>query len=132
MLINLRFAADETFSSMKNHETLWNKITEELKSKMACDVSKTQVIDKWKNLKGKYTDVKDANNKTGNDKVEWKYISVFDDFYGMKASTSASFTYDSGVRQWKNCPSQGEKREFKKKKRNRIHLNKDYQTLLLK
>jgi len=96
MLINLRFAADEKFSSMKNHETLWNKITEELKSKMACDVSKTQVIDKWKNLKGKYTDVKDANNKTGNDKVEWKYLSVFDDFYGMKASTSASVTYDSG------------------------------------
>ena len=79
---------------MKNHETLWKKITHELNCKNV-KVSKSQEMNKWQLLKKKYKEVVDKNGKTGNSKAYWKYFETFNAAYGNKAATQASITYDS-------------------------------------
>lgn len=63
MLIDMRMAADEQFTSSKNHEVLWKKITDNLNNEIDGEVTKSQVINKWKSLKKKIKEVVDANNK---------------------------------------------------------------------
>jgi hypothetical protein len=53
LLLNLRFDAEKSFNLMKSHEVLWGKITEKLNAENV-NVSKVQVINKWKTLKKKY------------------------------------------------------------------------------
>ena len=50
LLLNLRFDAEKSFSSMKSYEVLWGKITEKLNAENV-NVSKVQVINKWRTLK---------------------------------------------------------------------------------
>ena len=50
LLLNLRFDAEKSFNSMKNHEVLWGAITEKLNAENV-NVSKVQVINKWNKLK---------------------------------------------------------------------------------
>ena len=79
---------------MKSYEVLWGKITEKLNAENV-NVSKVQVINKWKTLKKKYKEVIDDNSKTGNQRTNWKYFEVFNEAYGNKAGTQAVLTFDS-------------------------------------
>jgi hypothetical protein len=94
LLLNLRFDAEKSFNLMKSHEVLWGKITEKLNAENV-NVSKVQVINKWKTLKKKYREVIDDNSKTGNQRTNWKYFEVFNEAYGNKTGTQAALTFDS-------------------------------------
>ena len=62
---------------------------------MNIKVTKLQVFNKWVNLKKKYREILDHNNKTGADKQTWKHLDTFDVLFGHKAGTKAAVTYDS-------------------------------------
>ncbi|CAC5357657.1 unnamed protein product [Mytilus coruscus] len=98
LLLELRLGEDNCFNSAKNHETLWNKITQEMNAQKV-NVTKAQIINKWKTMKKKYKEVIDQNGKTGNSKTSWKYYDIFNNTYGNKAGTQASITYDSEGKQ---------------------------------
>ena len=59
------------------------------------NVTKAQIINKWKTMKKKYKEVVDQNGKTCNSKTTWKYYELFNSAYGNKAGTQAKITYDS-------------------------------------
>ncbi|XP_069103545.1 uncharacterized protein [Argopecten irradians] len=94
LLIHLRCAREEKFLSSKAHDTLWNEISSEMKRKNT-NVTKIQLINKWKNLKKKYKEVIDKNKKTGNARVTWKFYEEFNEIYGNKASTHPSYCIDT-------------------------------------
>lgn len=85
---------DSQFHQSKNHEVLWSRITDMLNS-AGVKVTKAQVMNKWKNMKKKYREVLDANNKTGNSPTTWKYLEDFNRIFGHKASSTAVCTFDS-------------------------------------
>ena len=92
--ISLRNTLDDEFHKSKNHESLWAKIHNTMVAE-GIVVSKAQVLNKWRNMKKKCREVKDANNKTGNSETTWKHENDFDDLFGHKASTQAACTFDS-------------------------------------
>ena len=49
---------------------------------------------KVKKLRGEYRKVKDGNNKTGEDRKEWKYFEVVDDILGTRPSTKPEVLVD--------------------------------------
>ncbi|CAC5390723.1 unnamed protein product [Mytilus coruscus] len=98
LLLELRLGEDNCFNSPKNHETLWNKITQEMNAQKV-NVTNAQIINKWKTMKKKYKEVIDQNGKTGNSKTSWKYYDIFNNTYGNKAGTQALITYDSEGKQ---------------------------------
>lgn len=101
---------DDAFYKNKNHETLWQKIFENMNS-AGIKVTKQQIMNKWRNLKRKYKETIDLNKKTGNEKHEFKYQNEFDNLFGHKASTKAAVSFDSGV----NAEERKKKREIDKK-----------------
>uniref|UniRef100_A0A8W8I085 Myb-like domain-containing protein n=1 Tax=Magallana gigas TaxID=29159 RepID=A0A8W8I085_MAGGI len=109
-LIALRTEMDDAFYKNKNHETLWQKIFENMNS-AGIKVTKQQIMNKWRNLKRKYKETIDLNKKTGNEKHEFKYQNEFDNLFGHKASTKAAVSFDSGV----NAEERKKKREIDKK-----------------
>ncbi|VDI11964.1 Hypothetical predicted protein [Mytilus galloprovincialis] len=50
LLLELRLGENNCFNSVKNHETLWNKITQEMNAQKV-NVTKAQIINKWKTMK---------------------------------------------------------------------------------
>ncbi|XP_062587937.1 uncharacterized protein LOC134249618 [Saccostrea cucullata] len=94
-LIDLRLQREEKFTGTKSHDSLWGEIANEMK-KNNIQVSKTQLINKWKALKKKYKEINDENNKTGNKKHSWKYLDQFSEVYGNKASTKVAISFDTG------------------------------------
>jgi len=117
MLIDMRMAAEEQFISSKNHEVLWKKITDNLNNEIDGEVTKSQVINKWKSLKKKFKEVVDANNKSGNEKVEWKYLDKFSELYGHKAATNTEYSFDSGKKEERNKEDKLKIGQTKRKKK---------------
>ncbi|KAJ8309737.1 hypothetical protein KUTeg_011602 [Tegillarca granosa] len=93
-LVQLRADMEAEFITNKSHTTLWSKIIEKLAEKHI-NVTQKQAIDKWKNLKKKFFEVFDDNNKTGNDRRECKHYEVFSELYGTKAATRPKIVMDS-------------------------------------
>ncbi|XP_071120924.1 uncharacterized protein [Mytilus edulis] len=96
LLITLRSDIESKFVGAKAHETLWNEIQKKME-KQGVKISVAQIINKWKNMKKRYKEVIDANNKTGNNAVSWKHYDKFNELYGNKASTKLQASYDSGL-----------------------------------
>ncbi|CAC5390386.1 unnamed protein product [Mytilus coruscus] len=96
LLITLRSDIESKFVDVKSHETLWNEIQKTME-KQGVKISVAQIINKWKNMKKRYKEVIDANNKTGNNAVSWKHHDNFNELYGNKASTKLQASYDSGL-----------------------------------
>ncbi|XP_033729732.1 trihelix transcription factor GTL1-like [Pecten maximus] len=93
-LIDVRLDKETAFNGSKSHDTLWNEITTQMK-KNGINVTKIQIMNKWKNLKKKYKEILDSNSKTGNSPASWKYFEVFNQAYGNKASTQPVILIDS-------------------------------------
>ena len=79
----------------RNHDILWEEIVSKMNEK-DINATKLQVINKWKNMKKKYKDVKDNNLKTGSNPISWKHLGAFDEIFGHKESTRLSVIIDSG------------------------------------
>ncbi|KAH3864016.1 hypothetical protein DPMN_027028 [Dreissena polymorpha] len=58
-------------------------------------VTKLQVMNKWKNMRRKYKEVKDNTLKTGSQPINWKHLDAFDELFGHKQSTRPTVTIDS-------------------------------------
>lgn len=95
-LVESRASMEDEFTSSKSHATLWQKLTDKLKENNI-NVSVKQAQDKWKNLKKKFKEVADHNNKTGNDKQTCKHQDTFSQLYGTKASTKPQHVIDTGT-----------------------------------
>ncbi|XP_061186801.1 LOW QUALITY PROTEIN: uncharacterized protein LOC133194919 [Saccostrea echinata] len=110
-LISQRTNIDEAFHKNKNHDTLWQKIFENMNAE-GIKVSKLQILNKYRNIKRKYKETIDLNKQTGNEKHEFKYQREFDNLFDHKASTKATVSFDSGV----PVNQQKKKKENDKKK----------------
>ncbi|XP_048732563.2 uncharacterized protein LOC125649244 [Ostrea edulis] len=62
LLVDTRLSMEEEFCSSKSHTTLWQKVKNSL-SENNVHVTSKQAQDKWKNLKKKYKEVEDNNNR---------------------------------------------------------------------
>ncbi|XP_062599907.1 uncharacterized protein LOC134271109 [Saccostrea cucullata] len=115
-LIFQRTMFDEAFHKNKNHDTLWNKIHENMNAE-GIKVSKLQILNKFRNMKRKYKETIDLNKQTGNERIEYKYQKEFDDLFGNKPSTKATVSFDSGAsvaKQEKEIPVTDKKTTDKK------------------
>ena len=83
-----------SFFNSKQRDTLWNEILKKMKEK-GVSVSRQQVINKWKNLKKKFKEIVDSNNKTGNNPTKWKHFQRFNQLFGNKASTNLAVIIDT-------------------------------------
>jgi hypothetical protein len=86
MLVETRSSLEEEFSSTKSHNTLWQKVKGIL-AENNIYVTIKQAQDKWKNLKKKYKEVEDNNNRSGRSKQTCKYQDTFNNLYGTRPST---------------------------------------------
>ena len=93
-MITLRSDMDDKFFNSKQHDTLWNEILKKMKEE-GVSVSRQQVINKWKNLKKKFKEIVDSNNKTGNNPTKWKHFQRFNQLFGNKASTNPAVIIDT-------------------------------------
>lgn len=98
LLITSREEMDDEFHKLKNHEVLWTRITRNIYYN-GVKVTRSQVMNKWKNLKKKYREVLDENNKTGNQRITWRHLKSFNKIFGHKASSKAACTYDSSKKE---------------------------------
>lgn len=94
LLITLRSDMDDKFFNSKQHDTLWNEILKKMKEE-GVSVSRQQVINKWKNLKKKFKEIVDSNNKTGNNPTKWKHFQRLSQLFGNKASTNPAVIIDT-------------------------------------
>ena len=77
---------------------VFQKVTESLKAEVGLKCTKQQVANKWKSFKRSYKDVKDHNNKSGNDKKTINPVTT-------ASSSSSNVCEETGK----------EKREMKRK-----------------
>lgn len=81
----------------------FDTISEEMKSK-GFDVTGNQCKTKVESLKRQYKSIKDHNNKSGNDRRDWRYLERLDELFGKKpwikpistASSSETTTSEQG------------------------------------
>lgn len=71
LLVETRAEMESEFVSNKAHAPLWNKIVQKMASHNV-HITPRQTIDKWNNLKKKFNETVDLNNKTGNGREECK------------------------------------------------------------
>ena len=93
-LLDVRLDMETDFNKCKNHMQLWRCIADKLNS-MGLQVTVTQARDKFNALKKKWKEVVDHNNKSGNDRKDWKYMDHFDNVFGNRASAQPVVTLDS-------------------------------------
>ncbi|KAK6180697.1 hypothetical protein SNE40_008700 [Patella caerulea] len=91
----MRLGMESDFTKgIKSHGTLWNKVKKELQ-KMGFALSTVQIINKWTALKKKYKKVTDNNNKTGSERMDFKYLDEFDEVFHKRAATVPKLLVDS-------------------------------------
>ncbi|XP_018365219.1 PREDICTED: uncharacterized protein LOC108770291 isoform X2 [Trachymyrmex cornetzi] len=95
-------------ATYKRHENLlhtgklsvkkfWEMISNKLKER-AYDVTGQQCKSKINRLKKTYKNVKDYNNKSGNNKRTWLYFEIMDEMFGQKPWVTPILTLDSSNR----------------------------------
>lgn len=60
------------------------KIATELTSISGKEFTVDQVENKWKGLKKTYKKIKDHNNKSGNNRRNWEYLHIMDNFMSRR------------------------------------------------
>ncbi|KAK6183329.1 hypothetical protein SNE40_010831 [Patella caerulea] len=92
----MRLGMESDFiKGIKSHSTLWNKVRKELQ-KMGFALSTVQIINRWNALKKKYKKVTDDNNnKTGSERMDFKYLDEFHEVFNKRAATVPKLLIDS-------------------------------------
>ncbi|CAG9770172.1 unnamed protein product [Ceutorhynchus assimilis] len=86
---------DEFQSKVKRH--VWQKIATIVSDQTKLNVSAQQCDTKWKGLKDMYKNIKQHNEKSGNDAKKWIFFNKMDEFIGLKINNSATATTSTDV-----------------------------------
>lgn len=69
-------------TSIKN-DVVWDKIRNQMKTD-GYNFTKTQIKDKWTNMRKQYIRIKDNNKQTGAERKTYRYYDEMDELYGNK------------------------------------------------
>ncbi|XP_076109600.1 uncharacterized protein LOC143078638 [Mytilus galloprovincialis] len=97
MLVHIRHERHDAFGKTRNHNTLWKDIANEINSTLKCNISGTQAMNKYFNLKKRWKEVLDSAGARGSGS-EAKYFRLnesFDQQYGTKASSRPAYLLDT-------------------------------------
>ena len=84
----------EELDGCKKNKHIYDKIAARM-TKAGFERTFDQCRIKVKKLRAEYRKVKDGNNKTGEDRKEWKYFEAIDDILGTRPSTKPEVLVDT-------------------------------------
>ena len=79
----------------KTKKEVFEKIAAAFNAKSDIKVSGGQCLRKWGKMEGKLKEVTDHNNKSGNARRSWKYITDMEECIGSKSSINPQYTLES-------------------------------------
>ncbi|XP_076081362.1 uncharacterized protein LOC143052257 [Mytilus galloprovincialis] len=95
MLVHLRHERHDAFGKTRNHNTLWKDIANEINSTFKCNITATQVMNKYFNLKKRWKEVLDGERGSGSEAKYFRLKEYFDQQYGTKASSRPVYLLDT-------------------------------------
>ncbi|CAG2199016.1 unnamed protein product [Mytilus edulis] len=95
MLVHLRHERHDAFGKTRNHNTLWKDIANEINSTFKCNITATQVMNKYFNLKKRWKEVLDGARGSGSEAKYFRLKEDFDQQYGTKASSRPAYLLDT-------------------------------------
>ena len=96
LLVNTRLSMEKEFSErgIRSHKVLWAKVRDVLRENEV-EVTSTQCINKFKQLKRDWRSVLDHNRKTGVEPKSCAFLDEFNSAYGCSASAKPDYTWST-------------------------------------